>query len=202
MPQRIPGTARATIRKQARRIADLEQKIRNRDQEIADLDKHRHDLYQERDDLLHRIDVLEACRGTYRDPRPTPSSSEEGSEMDPISEDIRRQLERFIEDDLSSATVTSATINVDEHGRITVEEIILRRQDRKEVSLGLAGMRPDGTRREPAIVIDIYDAPKARRPWTIGGWREMTIPEDYAEDLAELTADPYHPGPPEPWDRE
>ena len=113
--------------------------------------------------------------------------------MDPIPEDIQRQLERFIQEDLNGAVVTSATVNVDEHGRIEIEELILRRQDRKEVSLGLAGMRPDGTRTEPAIVMDIYDSPKARRSWTIGGWREMTIPEDYVEDLAELTAPPYHP---------
>jgi len=122
--------------------------------------------------------------------------------MDPIPKDAQRQLEHLIEEDLRGATITSFTANVDEHGRITVEEIILRRQDRKEVSLGLAGMRPDGTRTEPAIVMDIYDSPKARRSWTIGGWREMTIPEDYADDLKELTAPPCPPDPPEPWDRE
>jgi hypothetical protein len=122
--------------------------------------------------------------------------------MDPIPEDIQRQLERFIQEDLNGAVVTSATVNVDEHGRIEIEVLILRRQDRKEVSLGLAGMRPDGTRREPAIVIDIYDAPKPRRSWTIGGWREMTIAEHYAEVLAELTAPLCPPDPPEPWDRE
>lgn len=121
--------------------------------------------------------------------------------MDPIPKDTQRALERLVEEDLSGAVVTSATINVDEHGRITVEEIIFRRQDRKEISIGLVGMRPDGTPREPAIVIDIYDAPKPRRSWTIGGWREMTIAEDYAEDLAELTAPPWTPDPPEPWDR-
>lgn len=102
----------------------------------------------------------------------------------------------------AAATITSFTANVDEHGLITVEEIIFRRQDKKEVSIGLAGMRPDGTRTEPAIVMDIYDSPKARRSWTIGGWRPMTIAEDYADDLKELTAEPYPPDPPEPWDRE
>jgi hypothetical protein len=115
--------------------------------------------------------------------------------MDPIPEDIQRQLERFIQEDLNGAVVTSATVNVDEHGRIEIEELILRRQDRKEVSLGLAGMRPDGTRREPAIVIDIYDTPKPRRSWTIGGWREMTIAEHYAEELEDLAAAPWHPEP-------
>lgn len=120
----------------------------------------------------------------------------------PLTGAVREDLAKYIMEDLAGAVVTSATVNVDEHGRITVEEIILRRQDRKEVSLGLAGMRPDGTRREPAIVIDIYDAPKPRRSWTIGGWREMTIAEHYAEDLAELTAPPCPPDPPEPWDRE
>jgi len=55
---------------------------------------------------------------------------------------------------------------------------------------------------EPAITIDIYDSPKTRRSRAIGGWREMTIPEDYAEDLAELTAGPWRPGPQPVWDRE
>ncbi len=122
--------------------------------------------------------------------------------MDSIPEDVQRQLEQLIKEDLSGAVVTSATVNVDEHGRITVEEIIFRRQDRKEVSIGLAGMRPGGTLPEPAIMIDIYDSPKARRSRAIGGWREMTIPEDYAEDLAELTAGPWRPGPQPVWDRE
>lgn len=39
-------------------------------------------------------------------------------------------------------------------------------------------------------------------PELLSGWREMTIAEDYAEDLAELTAPPCPPDPPEPWDRE
>ena len=111
--------------------------------------------------------------------------------MDSIPEDVQRQLEQFIEEDLSGAVVTSATVHVDEHGRIEVEELILRRQDRKEISIGLGGMRPESARKEPAIVADIYDAPRERRSWTIGGWRELTIAEDYAEDLAELTAPPW-----------
>ena len=82
--------------------------------------------------------------------------------MDPIPEDIRWQLERFIQEDLNGAVVTSATVNVDEHGRIEIEELILRRQDRKEVSLGLAGMRPDGTRREPTAPPCPPDPPE---PW-------------------------------------
>ena len=122
--------------------------------------------------------------------------------MDPIPKDAQRALERLIEEDLRGATITSFTANVDEHGRITVEEIIFRRQDKKEVSIGLAGLRPDGTPREPAIVMDIYASPKARRSWTIGGWREMKIPEDYADDLKELTAEPWRPDPPPAWDRE
>jgi len=77
----------------------------------------------------------------------------------PLTGAVREDLEKYIGEDLGGATVTSATVNVDEHGRITVEEIIFRRQDRKEVSLGLAGMRPDGTPREPAILSRPEPAP-------------------------------------------
>ena len=53
-------------------------------------------------------------------------------------------------------------------------------------------VRPDGTRREPAIVIDIYDAPKPRRSWTIGGWSrdddEIRYP-DIMVALYAITAD-------------
>nr|WP_303714801.1 hypothetical protein [Methanoculleus marisnigri] len=90
---------------------------------------------------------------------------------------VQRALERLIEEDLRGATITSFTANVDAAGRITVEEIILRRQDRKEVSIGLVGMRPESDHREPTIVVEVFV------PGT--GWREMTIAADYAEELAD-----------------
>jgi len=86
-------------------------------------------------------------------------------------------------EDIRGATVTSCTVDVDEHGRITVEEIILRRQDRREVAIGISGMRPESTRTEPVITMDVYDRPGVRRPWSVQGWREMTIERDYAEEL-------------------
>ena len=56
---------------------------------------------------------------------------------------------------------------------------------------------------EDMVLITGHTTTKAMRSlWTIGGWREMTIAEHYAEDLAELTAPLCPPDPPEPWDRE
>ena len=92
---------------------------------------------------------------------------------------VQRALERLVEEDLRGATITSFTANVDADGRITVDEILLRRQDRKEVSIGLVGMRPESDHRKPAIVVDLF---------TPGvGWQEMTVGEDYREELADLT---------------
>ncbi|WP_214084220.1 hypothetical protein [Methanoculleus sp.] len=107
--------------------------------------------------------------------------------MDPIPEDVQRRLERLVEEDLKHATVISSTVHVDAAGRISLEEIILRRQDRREVSIGLAGVRPESTRTEPAITMDVYDGPGVRRPWSMQGWREMSIERDYAEELADET---------------
>ena len=99
---------------------------------------------------------------------------------------VQRTMERLIEEDLRGATITSFTANVDADGRITVDEIILRRQDRKEVSIGLVGMRPESDHRKPAIVVELFAQGT--------GWQEMTVERDYQEDLQDLTR-VWHPEP-------
>ncbi|WP_214084028.1 hypothetical protein [Methanoculleus sp.] len=108
--------------------------------------------------------------------------------MDPIPEEARSGLERLIKEDLRGATVSSCAAAVDEDGRIYFDEITLRRQDGREVVVAA------GTRHAwPVVLLEIN---------TGSGWRDMTAREDYQEDLAELTAEPWRPDPPEPWDRE
>ncbi|MCC7555356.1 MAG: zinc ribbon domain-containing protein [Methanoculleus marisnigri] len=114
--------------------------------------------------------------------------------MDPIPEDARRGLERLIEEDLTGATVTSATVCVDEAGNLEVEELILRRQDRREVAIGLGGRRP-GDDRAPVIHVEVYDDPDDGRPRSMHGWRPMMIADDYREDLKDLTREPWRPEP-------
>ena len=73
---------------------------------------------------------------------------------------------------------------VEEGGRITINELVLRLEDGRIVSPSLpdaevgtaAGMR-----------LEAYDDRH--------GWREATVAEDYAEELEELTAAPWHPEP-------
>lgn len=45
----------------------------------------------------------------------------------------------------------------------------------------------------PAIVLEINPG---------DGWRNMTAREDYSDELEELTAEPWRPDPPAPWDRD
>jgi len=92
---------------------------------------------------------------------------------------VQRALECLIEEDLRGAVVTSAAPIVDEDGRISFDEIALRRQDGREV------VAATGTRSGyPTVLLEIN---------TGSGWRDMTAPEDYREDLEELTAEPWHP---------
>ena len=91
---------------------------------------------------------------------------------------LQRTLERLVEDDLRGAIITSCSVNVDEDGRITLDEVLLRRQDRTEVAIGLGGMRPESTRTTPAIVVEVFTAGT--------GWREMSVGEDLREELEDL----------------
>jgi len=108
--------------------------------------------------------------------------------MNPIPEAARSGLEKFLKEDLAGAVVTAASPYVDEDGRIYFDEIALRLGDGREVVVA-AEMRS----KWPAIVLEINPG---------DGWRDMTVEEDYSEELEELTAEPWHPDPPEPWDRE
>ena len=102
--------------------------------------------------------------------------------------DACRRLERIIRDDLEHATVSSAMVLVEEGGRITINELVLRLEDGRIVSL-----MPLDIPAEAAVDLrlDIYDdhLPGGH------GWREATVAEDYAEDLAGLTAPPRSPEP-------
>ena len=97
-----------------------------------------------------------------------------------LTGDTCRRLERIIRDDLEHATVSSAMVLVEEGGRITINELVLRLEDGRMVTL-----MPLGVPAEAAVDLrlDIYDdhLPGGH------GWREATVAEDYAEELADLT---------------
>jgi len=109
-------------------------------------------------------------------------------EMDPIPADECRTLEAIIKDDLQRAKILSVSVYVDEDGSIEVEELALRIYGGREVVLA-----PEMRSKAPVIALEINPG---------DGWRDMTVEEDYSEELEELTAEPWHPEPPEPWDRE
>ena len=104
-----------------------------------------------------------------------------------LTGDACRRLERIIRDDLEHATVSSAMVLVEEGGRIVINELVLRFDDGRMVTL-----MPLGVPAETAVDLrlDIYDDRLAGGH----GWREATVAEDYAEDLADLTR-VWHPEP-------
>ena len=86
------------------------------------------------------------------------------------------RLERIIRDDLEHATVSSASVHVGPDGRITLEELVLRLEDGRIVSPSL----PDAEVGTAADMrLEVYDDRH--------GWREATVAEDYAEELADAT---------------
>ena len=100
--------------------------------------------------------------------------------MTSLTTDARLEMERILEDDLEHATVSSAMVLVEESGRIVINELVLRLEDGRMVTL-----MPLGVPAETAVDLrlDIYDdhLPGGH------GWREATVAEDYAEELADLT---------------
>ena len=108
--------------------------------------------------------------------------------MDPIPADECRTLEAIIKDDLQRAEILSVSVYVDEDGSIEVEELALRIYGGREVVLA-----PEMRSKAPVIALEINPG---------DGWRDMTVEEDYSEELEELPAEPWPPEPPEPWDRE
>lgn len=99
--------------------------------------------------------------------------------MTPLTVDACRALERIVQDDVERATVSSAMVLVEESGRITINELVLRLDDGRMVTL-----MPLDIPAEIAVDLrlDIYDdhLPGGH------GWREATVAEDYAEELADL----------------
>ena len=101
--------------------------------------------------------------------------------MNPIPEAARSGLEKFLKEDLAGAVVTTTSPYVDEDGRIYFDEIALRLENGREVVIE-AEMRG----KWPMLVLEV----NAGR-----GWRNMSVAEDYAEELEDLTAAPWHPEP-------
>mgnify|MGYP001097833889 CR=1 FL=1 len=108
--------------------------------------------------------------------------------MIPIPTTAREELERYIKDDLEHATVSSAMVLVEEGGRIVINELVLRLEDGRMVTL-----MPLDIPAEAAVDLrlDVYDDHLRGGH----GWREATVAEDYAEELEDLTAAPWHPEP-------
>jgi hypothetical protein len=98
-----------------------------------------------------------------------------------LTGDACRRLERIIRDDLEHATVSSAMVLVEEDGRIYFDEIILRLEDGREVAIV-----PEMRGMCPWLSLEIRDGQ---------GWRNMSVAEDYAEELEELTTAPWRPEP-------
>ena len=99
-----------------------------------------------------------------------------------------KEMEKVIQEDLEHATVSSASVHVDDVGRIIVEELVLQLEDGRMVAVSPFSASPNYGE---DMRLDVYDdhLPGGH------GWREATVAEDYAEDLAGLTAPPRSPEP-------
>ncbi len=97
------------------------------------------------------------------------------------------QLAQIVKEDLENATVSSASVQICPDGRIIIEEITFRLSDGRIVSPapvdGEIGTAVD-------MRLEVYDdhLPGGH------GWREATIAEDYAEEIADLRQ-VWHPEP-------
>ena len=93
--------------------------------------------------------------------------------VDSIPEDAREGLETYLNEDLRGAVVTVTAPIVDEDGRIYFEEIALRLEDGREVVI---------------VPVTCDECPWLSLEVNTGrGWRNMSVAEDYAEELADLT---------------
>ena len=104
-----------------------------------------------------------------------------------LTGDACRRLERIIRDDLEHATVSSASVHVDDVGRIIIEELVLLLPDGRMASTSPLNASPDYAE---DMRLDVYDDHLAGGH----GWREATIDDDYAEELADATH-VWHPEP-------
>ena len=107
--------------------------------------------------------------------------------ISPLTGDAREELERIIKEDIERATVSSTMVTVEEDGRIVINELVLLLEDGRMVTL-----MPLGVPAEAAVDLrlDIYDdhLPGGH------GWREATVSEDYAEEIADMRH-VWHPEP-------
>jgi len=99
----------------------------------------------------------------------------------------REELEKIIQADLEHATVSSASVHVDDVGRIIIEELVLLLPDGRMASASPLNASPDYAE---DMRLDVYDDHLAGGH----GWREATIDDDYAEELADATH-VWHPEP-------
>lgn len=96
--------------------------------------------------------------------------------VDSIPVAAREELETCLNKDLLGAIVTDAVPVVDGDGKIFLGEIILRLEDGRKVAI-----EPEMRGMCPWLSLDIHDGQD---------WRRMSVAEDYAEELEDLTAAP------------
>ena len=101
--------------------------------------------------------------------------------VDSIPVAAQEELETYLNEDLRGAVVTVTAPIVDEDGRIYFDEIVLRLEDGRKVAIV-----PEMRGKWPMLALKVN---------TGRGWRNMSVAEDYAEELEELTAAPWHPEP-------
>ena len=101
--------------------------------------------------------------------------------VDSIPVTAQEGLETYLNEDLRGAVVSDSVPVVDEDGKIFLDEIALRLKNGREVAIV-----PEMRGKWPMLVLMIHDG---------RGWRNMSVAEDYAEELDELTAAPWRPEP-------
>ena len=101
--------------------------------------------------------------------------------LDSIPEAAREELETYLNEDLRGAVVTITVPVIDGDGKVFFSEIILRLEDGRKVAIV-----PEMRGMCPWLSLEIHDGQD---------WRGMSVVEDYAEELEELTAAPWHPEP-------
>ena len=101
--------------------------------------------------------------------------------VDSIPVTAQEGLETYLNEDLRGAVVSDSVPVVDDDGKIFLGEIILRLEDGRKVAIV-----PEMRGMCPWPVLEIHDGQN---------WRGMTVAEDYAEELEELTAAPWRPEP-------
>ena len=101
--------------------------------------------------------------------------------VDSIPKSAREVIETYLNEDLLGAVVTDSVPVMDDDGKIFLGEIILRLEDGREVAIV-----PEMRGMYPWLSLEIHDGQ---------GWRNMSVAEDYAEELEELTAAPWRPEP-------